>query len=74
MMVHDQTASTVSLARQILQGIDRRSLNTPVQTESLVLLLTTFIDLATPRHPSHEAAARTVATNMARAAVAARGT
>lgn len=48
MAIHDRTASVLSLARNILSGLDKSRLETPVQTESLRLLLTTLIELGTP--------------------------
>lgn len=44
----DRTATTVNLAKSILFGLDRKSLETPVQTQTLILLLDTLIDLGTP--------------------------
>jgi hypothetical protein len=48
MAIHDRTASVLALARNILGGIDKSRLETPVQTESLRLLLETLIELGTP--------------------------
>ena len=47
--VHNLNGSLASLARTVLSSVDRRRLETPVQTESLVLLLTKFIELAEPK-------------------------
>ena len=38
----------VNLAKTVLSGVDRKKLETPVQTETLCLLLETLIDLGTP--------------------------
>ena len=46
--VHDQLASTVSLARVILGGIDRTQEHTSVRTATLVLILETLIENNTP--------------------------
>lgn len=48
MAIHDRTASVVALARNVLGGVDKSRLETPVQTETLRLLLETLIDLGTP--------------------------
>ena len=42
--IHDQVASTVSLARVILGGIDRTQEHTSIRTATLVLILETLID------------------------------
>jgi hypothetical protein len=49
-MVHNHTATVLSLARTVLQGVDPRKDETSVRTASLVLLLQTLIDLGTPTH------------------------
>lgn len=46
--VHDQLASTVSLARVILGGVDRTQEHTSVRTATLVLILETLIENNTP--------------------------
>jgi len=46
--IHDQLASTVSLARVILGGIDRTQEHTSVRTATLVLILETLIENNTP--------------------------
>jgi hypothetical protein len=43
--VHDQTASTIALARVVLGGLDRTQENSLVRTASLALLLDTLIEL-----------------------------
>lgn len=47
--VHDVTASAANLARSILSSLDRRRLNSEVPTATLVLLLETLVEMATPR-------------------------
>lgn len=49
-MIHDRTASVVSLARTVLAGLDQSRLETPVQTSILKLLLETLVDLGAPAH------------------------
>lgn len=44
--VHNQTASIASLAKTMLMSVDRKQVETTVQTESLVLILSTFLTLA----------------------------
>lgn len=44
----DRTASAVNLARSMLSTLDRSRLETPVQTETLRMLLETIVDLGTP--------------------------
>jgi len=62
----DHVGSMVSLAKQMRMDLDRNSLETRVQTETLRLLLTTLIDLGTPNAPvMHAQAARTVAETIA---------
>lgn len=65
-MLHDRTASTVALARNILMGVDKEKLETPVQTHTLILLLETLIDLGTPGvfGKISDGAAKTVAASM----------
>ena len=46
--VHDQLASTVSLARVILGGVDRTQEHTSVRTATFVLILETLIENNTP--------------------------
>ena len=48
-MVHDQIASAVALARGMKATLDYGRLETSVQTGTLGLLLTTLIDLGTPK-------------------------
>ena len=64
-MIHDQTASVLSLARNMLSGIDPRQIETRVNTASLELLLNTLIEIGTPAQPVADGAARTVAGHMA---------
>lgn len=44
--MQDHTASTVALARVMLQSLDLQSVDSKVNTASLKLILDTFIDLA----------------------------
>jgi hypothetical protein len=44
--VHDQVASTISLARVLLGALDLRQEMTPVRTATLKLILDTFIENA----------------------------
>lgn len=48
MPIHDQVASVVNLAKAELMTLDRRNIETPVQTEKLRLMLTTLIELGEP--------------------------
>ena len=64
-MIHDQTASILSLARNVLSGVDPGQLETRVNTASLKLLLETLIALGTPAHVVSDSAPRTVAEHMA---------
>lgn len=48
MSVHDQTASTISLARVILSGVDARKEDTTVKSATLILLLEKLIELGSP--------------------------
>lgn len=43
--MHDRVASTLALARTMLQGIDERSIDTLVRTASLKLVLDTLVEL-----------------------------
>ena len=43
--IHDQTASTLALARVVLSGLNRTQENSLVRTASLALLLDTLIEL-----------------------------
>lgn len=43
--IHDQTASTLALARVVLSGLNRAQENSLVRTASLALLLDTLIEL-----------------------------
>lgn len=47
-MIHDRVTSTLNLARVVLGTIDSKTTHTPVQNESLKLLLNTLIELGTP--------------------------
>ena len=47
-MIHDQTASVLALARNVLSGVDRSKIETSVQTATLILLIETLIDIGTP--------------------------
>ena len=66
MGVHNQIASVANLARGYLQSIDRKSLETSVQTQSLILMLTTLVELAQPQHDVDvgAASARTIMGHM----------
>ena len=48
-MIHDRVTSTLNLARVVLGTIDPKTTHTPVQNESLKLLLNTLIELGTPQ-------------------------
>lgn len=50
--IHDTAASTISLARAQLMGIDRSQLETKIQTATLVMLLEALI--GTGEGPAHE--------------------
>ena len=63
-MIHDQTASVLALARNVLQGIDPSKIETPVNTASLQLLLGKLIELGSPAHPVADVSARTVAEHV----------
>jgi hypothetical protein len=62
MPVHNVTASMVNLARAQLQGVDKASITTTIQTQTLILLLETLIDLGTPAAVStlEDSAKRTI--------------
>ena len=64
-MIHDQTASILALARNVLSGVDPSQIETRVNTASLKLLLETLIALGTPAHVISDSAPRTVAEHMA---------
>ena len=61
-MIHDQVASVMSLARNILSGLDYSRELTAVQTKTLQLLLNTLIELGAPKGNQRvaETASRTV--------------
>ena len=67
MSLHDQVASVLALARVIRDGIDPKTTHTPVQNESLKLLIATLIEAAQPGvHKKLDAdAAKSVAAMMA---------
>lgn len=46
--VHDVTASTVNLARMIRSGLDLKQDETKIRTDTLRLILETFISHAAP--------------------------
>lgn len=56
--VHDRLGSAVNLAKATLLTLDARNIETPVQTETLRLLLEMFIGLAQPNLPKMEEGAR----------------
>ena len=56
-MVHDQTASILSLARVMLAGIDVRQENTTVKSAALVLVLNTLLELGAPNQNTRVAEA-----------------
>lgn len=64
MPLHDTTASTLALARNVRDSIDTSRTHTLVQNETLKLLIDTLIELGQPgRHAKlAEAAAKTVAS------------
>jgi len=74
MPVHNQTASTVMLAKSWLLTLDSSQVETRVPTESLRLWLTTLVDLGTPSEAEAVAtgAARTVMGHTVRMAEAER--
>lgn len=47
--IHNEDASLVSLARTVLSGVDRRRLETAVQTGTLVLLIEKLIEVLEPK-------------------------
>jgi hypothetical protein len=59
-LIHDQVASTITLAKVILFGIDRLKFQTTVNTGQLVLLLDTLIDLGSLPSPVADSAKRSV--------------
>jgi hypothetical protein len=59
-MIHDEVASTISLAKSILFGLDRQKVQTMVNTGQLVLLLDTLIDLGSLPSPVADSAKRSV--------------
>ncbi len=61
-MLHDQTATKVSLARTMLAGLDPSREMSTVRTASLILLLEQLIELGQPGHHARvaEGASRTV--------------
>ena len=65
--VHDETASTLALARNILSCVDPQQEFTSVRTASLVMLLEALIDLGAPRGnlKAVDNAAKTVAQQFA---------
>ena len=63
-MIHNQTASVVSLARTVLQGVDSHAVETKVSTATLKLLLETLIELGAPAYQAQAAEPRTVASQM----------
>ena len=67
MALHDQTASVLALARNVRDSIDPATTHTPVQNESLKLLLNTLIEIGQPgqHRKLAEAAAKTVASMIA---------
>jgi hypothetical protein len=50
-VLHDRTASVLSLARNVLAGLDLTQDQTSIRTASLELLLKTLIELGEP--PAH---------------------
>ena len=47
-VLHDRTASVLSLARNVLAGLDLASDQTSIRTASLELLLKTLVELGEP--------------------------
>jgi hypothetical protein len=47
-LIHDRVASTWSLARVVLGSIYPKTTHTPVQNESLKLIINTLVELGTP--------------------------
>lgn len=47
-MIHDKTASTLALARNVRAGIDPSREQTQIVTPTLILLLDTLIELGAP--------------------------
>lgn len=60
MPLDTKTASTLTLARQMLMDLDRKPLETKVLTATLELLLTTLIEIGWPGDPVAATAQRTV--------------
>jgi hypothetical protein len=60
MPLDTKTASTLTLARQMLMDLDRAALETKVSTATLELLLTTLVELGWPADPVAGIAQRTV--------------
>lgn len=60
MPLDTKTASTLTLARQMLMDLDRKALETKVLTATLELLLTTLIQIGWPDDPIAEVSTRTV--------------
>jgi hypothetical protein len=60
MPLDTKTASTLTLARQMLMDLDRAPMETKVLTATLELLLTTLVELGWPVDPAGVAAQRTV--------------
>jgi hypothetical protein len=55
-----KTASTLTLAKQMLMDLDRTRLETPVLTATLELLLSTLVEMGWPGSPVAESAQKTV--------------
>jgi hypothetical protein len=75
-VIHNQTASVVALARNVLTSIDAKREKAEIVTATLVLLLETLIDLGNPAQNDRvaESNGREIRTLMASfAAVAERG-
>lgn len=65
-MIHDKTASTLALARNVRADIDPSREQTSVVTPTLILLLDTLIELGAPEHanPVAETSRREVVSLM----------
>lgn len=50
--MHNQTASTVSLAKSVLMALDSKAEQSVLPTRTLELLLNTLIDLGTRDNPT----------------------
>lgn len=75
-MPQNYLASTLALARTVRSGIDRKKLDTPVQTEALILLLDTLIEIGSASPVTQrlgDGAARTVMGMVAQVKDAERG-